>query len=463
MKSRRLLQCLTFAVSAAPALADGDSARELEGMADAFRLGPSMAADAAWWMKARAFTNMDIMDGMQPLVGGATERSEFAWMAPRPGPIANAGAVGLFQSPLQPIVDPVRNGLGALRDFGIRTDIYEAITFGAASDTLPGSRSTFGTGRFNARVDALLFRNPGEGIGRVTVQVRQNNFWPADEGDITASTGSSVYLNVLDGFFDTAIARLSYAQSLADDRVVVTAGKINAGDFSALNVFASDEVTQFMGLAFDGNDVLPYAFQSYTPGVAVQALPVEWLYLSGIVGSADGATDTIVRAELERGMFAAAEASVLFEWLGMPGRIGATWVGSNVGNAEIADASAPEIWGNAWFACAQYFVAEDVGAWLQYAVAEEDVAALTQSELALGLTVDGCFERRGDGFGVAAGFAKPVDPTVQGDQFMMESYYRLQVTGLSQVSFDVQVLAPSASSEVDDPTVVGTLRWVLRF
>jgi hypothetical protein len=62
---------LTFAVSAAPALADGDSARELEGMADAFRLGPSMAADAAWWMKARAFTNMDIMDGMQPLLGAA--------------------------------------------------------------------------------------------------------------------------------------------------------------------------------------------------------------------------------------------------------------------------------------------------------------------------------------------------------------------------------------------------------
>lgn len=463
MNSRRLFQIIALAASGASALADGDSARELEQMEHAFRLGPSMAADAGWWMKARAFTNMDIMDGMQPLVGGTPPQSAPAWTAPRPGPVANPGAVGLFASPLQPLVDPMRNGLAALRDHGIRTDIYQALTFGAASDTLPGSRSSFGTGRFNARIDALLFRNPGEGMGRVTVQLRQNNFFPADEGSITASTGSSVYLNALEGFYDTAIARLSYAQSFADDRVVVTAGKINAGDFAALNVFASDEVTQFMGLVFDGNDVLPLAYQSYTPGIAVQALPTEWLYLSGIVGSADGATETIVHAELARGMFAAAEASVLFEWLGMPGRIGATWVGSDVGNAEIADADAPEIWGNAWFACAQYFVAKDIGAWAQYAAAEEDVAVLTQSELALGLTLDNCFARRGDGFGIAAGWAKPIDPSVQDDQFMMESYYRLQVTGLSQVSLDVQMLAPSASSEVDDPTLVATLRWVLRF
>ena len=456
---------LSALASAAAARADGDSSGDLERMRGAFRLGPSMAADDAWWMTARAFTNMDTMDGVRPVFGGGenAEGGGFSWSTPRRGPISNPDAAGAFDSPLQPLVNPVRNGLAALRDVGIRADVYEALTFGAASDTIAGSRSSFGTGRFNARIDVLLFREEGEGIGRFTAQVRQNNFWPGDEGDVSASTGSSVYLNALRGFYDTSITRCSYAQSFADDRVVVTAGKINPGDFSALNIFASDEATQFMGLIFDGNDALPVPYLSYTPGVAVQALALDWLYLSGIVGSADGATDTGLDVDLERGMFAAAEASVLFEWLGMPGRVGATWVGSTVGSAELADPALPEIWGNALFVCGQYFVVEHVGVWAQYAAADEDVAALTQSELAFGVTVDDCFGRKGDGCGLAAGWAKPIDPSVQGEQFMIESYYRLQATGLSQVSLDLQMLAPSASSEVDDPTLVGTLRWVVRF
>lgn len=455
---------LAIAVAAHPARADGDASGELEGMRDAFRLGPSMTADAAWWMKARSFVNMDTMPGVAAMFGGAAVAAQpVDWSAPRPGRVAYPEATGVFASPLQPLVDPVRNGLAGLRGAGLRTDIYEAATYSVASDTIGGARPNYAVGRFNARVDALLFRNEGEGMGRVTAQVRQNNFWPERQGDETSATGSSVYLNVLTGVHDTAIARLSYAQSFADDRVIVTAGKINAGDFAALNVFASDEATQYLALMFDGNDVLPFVFQSYTPGVAVQALATDWLYLAGVWGSADGATDALVDAQWTRGSFVAADAEAIFEWLDMPGRVGLTWVGADVGNAEAVDEALPTVWGNAWFACAQYFLRENAGIWAQYSVADEGIAALVQSEFALGATLDDCFGRKGDGFGLAAGWAEPVDPAAQGTQFLVESYYRLQVTGLSQVSLDVQMLAPSASDDASDPTVVGTLRWVVRF
>lgn len=445
------------------ACADGDSTRELDQVRDSFRLGPGMSSESMWLMRARGMTSMDTMGGIEPLFGGAPPTGATSWTTPRPGALGNPDATGMWASPLQAAVDPVRNGLDAARAYGLRTDAYEAIYFGAASDTIGGARSSFGNARLNIRADILLFRSEGEGMGRVCAQVRQNNFWPADDGEMTASTGASAYMNASWAPADTVITRLYYAQSFADDRVVVTAGKVNGGDFVGLNMFASDEATQYIALAFDGNDVLPYPFQFYTPGVAVQALPLDWLYLSGVLASADGATDPLVSIDLNRGMYAAAEASVLFEWRSMPGRVSVAWVGSDVGDAQVVDSALPEIWGNAWFMCAQYFLHEQVGVWAQYATAEEDVAALAQSELALGVTIDDCFGRKGDGFGLAGGWQQPIDPGEQQEQFLIESYYRLQATGLSQVTLDAQLLAPSATTDLSDPTLVATVRWVLRF
>ena len=267
---------------------------------------------------------------------------------------------------------------------------------------------------------------------------------------------------VADEDIGDADTRLQFAQGFADDRVIVTAGKVNANDFVALNAFASDETTQFLALPFDGNDAFPVAFQSYTPGVAVQALPLDWVYAAGVVGSAQGARTPMIDLDLGRGMFATAEAGVLFELFGLPGRASATWCGTNVNEAVLADAALPEIWGDAWFGCVQVFVAEHVGLWAQYASADDDVALLTRHEAAVGVTVDDCFGREGDGFGLALGLAEAVDPADR-RQFLLEAYYRLQLTGYSQVSLDAQVLAPSASREVDDAVVVGTVRWVVHF
>jgi hypothetical protein len=451
------------ATLAPAAWAEEDSRRELELVEGAFRMGPSLSEDASWLMKARGFVNMDTMPGIHPLFGAAREVAGFAWSAPRPGPLHSPDARGAFHSPLGFAVEPARNGLAALRDsYGLRTDLYEAATFSAASATLPGARSTFGSSRLNARVDALLWRSEGMGMGRATIQVRQNNLWPESEGSVSSSLGSAMLLNTLENETDTLLARAQFAQSLADDRLIVTVGKFNPGDFVGLNAFASDETTQFLALPFDGNDAFPVAFQNYTPGVALQALPAEWLYASAVLGSAQGARNPMLDFDLERGMFVAAEAGFLFEFLDMPGRASVAWCGSNANEAVLADPALPEIWGNAWLGCVQLFLREHLGVWAQYATADDDIALLARHEAALGVTIDDCFGRRGDGFGLALGLAEAIDPAAR-RELLVESFYRLQLTGFSQVSLDVQVLAPSSSREVDDAALVGTLRWVSRF
>jgi hypothetical protein len=78
------------------------------------------------------------------------------------------------------------------------------------------------------------------------------------------------------------------------------------------------------------------------------------------------------------------------------------------------------------------------------------------------VTIDDCFGRHGDGFGTAIAWSKPTDSTLE-DQVLLESYYRMQVTGSVQVSLDTQILMPSANEGVEDPTVIGSLRVVWRF
>jgi hypothetical protein len=47
-----------------------------------------------------------------------------------------------------------------------------------------------GAARFNARIDALLFRVENEGMGRFTMQFRDNQMWPSTEQSMERSVGA---------------------------------------------------------------------------------------------------------------------------------------------------------------------------------------------------------------------------------------------------------------------------------
>ncbi|MFM1868033.1 MAG: hypothetical protein RL591_1441, partial [Planctomycetota bacterium] len=178
-----------------PAHAEEDSNAELRELHRVFRMGPDVGNEALWRSKVRGFINFDTLSGIEPVFTESRVTKPFSWSDPRDGPMAHPSAIGAFDDPLSFAVTPVRNALAWGREHGIRADIYEALAWQAASDTLRDTPSTAGGARFNARIDALLFRNAGEGQGHVTVQFRQNNQWPQSDGNISNSVGSPVYLN----------------------------------------------------------------------------------------------------------------------------------------------------------------------------------------------------------------------------------------------------------------------------
>ena len=456
------LALLSFAL-APTVFADEDSNLEVVQMQQAFQLHHTSGSEAAWLAKVRSFMYFDTMTSIEPMFGRTASAAPFSLGTPHVGSNSNPAATGMFDDPCAFFVTPARNGLLALRDdFGLRSDIHEAGIFQAASDTVPGARSSSGAARFNARFDWLLFRNEGEGVGRFTAQFRQNNVFPQHDSNLSHAVESPVYLNSLAGSTDTFLARCYYAQSFADDRVMVTVGKLNSNDYIALNMFASDETTQYIAQQFDGNDVFPIAFDYYTEGVAVQALVTDWLYVDAVVASADGATDPWMNFSFDEGVAVSAETGVVFDWRGLPGRVSFAWCGSNATEDSIFGRVEEVAWGNTYAFMAQYFVEQDLGVFFQYCWGEREIVASSTSEGGLGVTIENAFGRKGDGYGLAVGWSTPVDEELS-TQGLLETYYRLQVTGSLQVSLDAQVLMPTATNEISEPTVLGAIRAVFRF
>jgi hypothetical protein len=118
--------------------------------------------------------------------------------------------------------------------------------------------------------------------------------------------------------------------------------------------------------------------------------------------------------------------------------------------------------GNAWTGIAQWLAAEDLGAWFQVAVADRAVALSSTSQGMAGLTIENAFGRHGDGFGLGGGWSVPLDASLR-TQGLVESFYRLQVTGSIQITFDAQLLVPPGSPTISGVVLAGAIRAKFSF
>jgi hypothetical protein len=279
IRPRRALRAAAIAGLAAslvPATswADGGNVFVLHDLHDFIRFSRH-GDDVAWMNKTRSLLGFDIMPGVMPLARTGSPRSHFDWSAPQPGSIAQPAATGVFADPLGFVADPMRRGLLYAQDeWGLRTDLYEALVLQAASDTLAGSRSTVGVSRLNLRSDLLVYGDPGVGMGRITFQVRSNATMPG-EASMSSAVGSASHLDEVRSSFDNQLVRLAWSQSFFNDRWIVSVGKLNPNDFVADNILANDETRQFLAQPFDGNSTWPVTFQDKCEGVGTIAIPTD--------------------------------------------------------------------------------------------------------------------------------------------------------------------------------------------
>jgi len=416
------------AMTAGVALADTGDPFPLQQLHETFRLYPDATDEARWRRLSRACIGFDVMPGYESI-----------------------------------FADTLADGL----ERGLRTDLYAAFVWQAASDTLPGKQSTIGAGRVNLRADALLFRNEGEGMGRFTAQVHLNGVWPNLSDSIAASTGSITDLDELQSRHASSLTRIGYTQSFLDDHLMLSAGKINPNDYVLTNIFANDESRQFLAQPFDGNSTWPVSFQDHSMGVGMLSLPTDWCFLNGFVADAAGTQSAWLGDEFGGGYAVSGEFGLLAEIEGLPTRLSFAWCGTDANAETVADNdSGNGLWGNAYGSIAQVLLQPKFALWAQWSACDASVASNATQEVAIGMTIDDCFGREGDGFGAAIGWSKPKDAGSADDlddQVLLECFYRLEVVKGVQISLDGQVLMPCANPGVDDPTVVGSARAMWEF
>jgi hypothetical protein len=273
---------------------------------------------------------------LQPLFGNRTPHEGFSLWTDRPRPGRVERLDPLFADPLQPLLNPVRNIEAAAALYaGTRFDMYESLVFQGVTNNLPGTRSTDGSNRFNVRMDTKLLEWEDGSHTQFTVQWRSSESFPSDARSLAFSVGSPDGLDAQRSAFQTRLTRLILAQGFLEDRLTVSVGKINPNDYMGLNLFASDETSQFLNTALDGNNVLPIGFQSYTEGAAFQLLPVNWLYVNGVLSSASGAQGAYFQDAFRKGWFGGIEAGLILHPFDRPMRLSASWGASNANDRTL--------------------------------------------------------------------------------------------------------------------------------
>lgn len=377
-------------------------------------------------------------------------------------PISGTGVDPVFPDLLGILLRPIRNSLDLLAQNNIKVNINDVLVYETLSRTFDDADRNSLFNRFDLEAHVLTWTLPDHGHGIFTTLIRFNNNVLDTKTPSVASGAFSPFDDIAN---DTTflINRLEFQQQLLDKHVNLTIGKANPNDVIASNLFAWDEDHQFMSVTFDGGNY-PYGYGGYFPLIAVQATPMDGIYFSGMVTNPPG-TPYQIASTLGNGLYwCAGEVGTILE-VGpdkLQGRYSIALMNSNTGPATTDHATRSS--GNAMAIVIQQEVAQNVIGWTQYLLCSENIGPAEQ-EFTLGLSIERCFGREDDGFGIAVGWSKPSGTAYPGwrENIQFETYYRLQLTHTWQISPDFQIVRPADPAAEDKPVFSFALRLLTTF
>jgi porin len=419
-------------------------------------------------------SNIETIRGSNPLLPLRPIESPLDFSVKRPTPLGRVDVNPLLGSPLEPIMSPVRNIEYFLQsNLGMNFGIYYTLLYQHVSDPVPGTRSDYGTGRLDVNLVWNLWEYPVEGRldeseighGLLGVLVRQGNQIGVPNNQITNDSVGSI--QGLDSLYTggaggaATLNLLYYQQGFVNDRIVFSVGKVHPNQYIGLNFWANDESRQFLAAPFDGIQTLGPSQGGYQLGVALQTVPVDWMFVNAMVTDALGTPSTMFSTLDEGYYWGAVEAGFLIPPLGDefagPSTLSVIWTNQNL---NVVTAAPERITSNSLALQFQGHLSSNLGVWAQGGVADEYMSPI-EAEFSCGLGLEDPLGRKGDLFGVAFNWSKPSKAIVALDseisqQSMFEVFYRIQLTGSCQLSPDIQVvLDPGNRSGSSTPVIFG--------
>ena len=378
-----------------------------------------------------------------PELSHSSAVNEVELLRPHPMPVTGSGEDPLFNfDPLAVALRPLRNVMENLYERDIRIRVSDVLIYQNISRSFNDQEQNSLYNRFDVSPTIRTWEIDGHGNGIFTTLFRVNNNILDTPSPGTAA-GSFSPLDDVFGETSFLINRLEFQQQFFDKNLALTIGKANPNDMIASNQFAWDEDHQFISVTFDGGNY-PAGYGGYFPMVALQAIPTDGLYVTGMVNSGIcGPTE--IFSPINDGLYlCAGEVGTVLEFgpEKLQGRYSLSLMNSNTGPETTGRNN--RVSGNALVLMAQQQITKNSVVWSQYLLSAQSIGP-AQQEWTMGLSIEQCFGRKNDGFGIAIGWSNPSDDYYAGwrENLQMEMYYRCQITHTWELSPDFQVFRPS--------------------
>ena len=360
----------------------------------------------------------------------------------------------LFNSPLIPLLSPVRKGIYDLGDYGFTTKIIGMFFTQYTDKNLPGADNKAGFAGLEAYSNWILGFN-ALGISSFTFELGyQDNIYNTQ--DMSKSVGSIITSNVVLGDSGAIIGDIYYTQGFFDNKLLIRAGRLTPWYYYGYNTFTDSEINAFTSELFSGSVALPSGGGNGSkPAAASQYFIDENFYFSSVLTNTEGEdSDFDFKIVNDEAYFLGTE----FGYVSTQGQLNSR-ISLGLHQAKVKQKNLDRETGHGFNLMYEQELTPKgfspyVGLFSQYEYSDREIAVARQ-QLSGGLNIKHPFHRRGDAFGWGVGAVEPSDRALN-DEYFSETYYRLQFTQNIQWSFDLQLYINPSYSEVSVAPVFST-------
>lgn len=258
--------------------------------------------------------------------------------------------------------------------------------------------------------------------------------------------------------YDDKFAEFWLEQSLFDERLVVTLGKLDFGAYFDTNAVANDERSQFLSNQFVNSPTIDAPDYGY--GVRVAFVPLEWLSLSAAVLE-DGHTWANIAEE----RFSIAEIAFMSQILGRAGTYRFYAWHNSTDHEKLKNAAKDSESGSGYGLSFDQYLTEDTCVFARWGRQSSDIYELRQA-WSVGFSVVGNpWKRPNDVFAMAYGRGGSSDAYRDqlrddaigtADEGRMEAYYSFYINEHFVISPDIQVVHNlTGASKANTVTIFG--------
>jgi len=258
--------------------------------------------------------------------------------------------------------------------------------------------------------------------------------------------------------YENTFAEFWLEQTLFDERLVITLGKLDPGAYFDANAVANDERGQFLSNQFVNSPTIDMPDYGY--GARIFFLPFDWLSLGAAVFE-----DGNKWANITKDRFSIAEVSFMPQFLGREGAYRFHVWHNNSDHEKLKDASQDSESGSGFGLSFDQYFTDDACVFARWGRQSSDIYEVRQA-WSVGFSVAGNpWNRPDDVFGLAYGRGglsdsyrdqQRGDGISPADEGRMEAYYSFYINKHFAISPDIQVVHnPTGAAKANTVTIFG--------